>query len=82
MKCRFGMVWKLGAAGDAAAGAWRELGGREVRRTRAKCWLRRVRARESIVGFGEVDLDFKTDMGRWEHNNWGGELGQHKFLSG
>lgn len=30
------------------------------RRARAKCWLRRVRARESIVG-----LDFQTDMGRW-----------------
>ena len=63
MKCRFGMVWKLGAAGGAAARAWRELGGREVRRTRAKCWLRRVRARGSIVGFWRGGFGFLDGYG-------------------
>ena len=62
MKCRFGMVWKLGAAGGAAR-AWRELGGREVRRTRAKCWLGRVRARESIVGFWRGGFGFLDGYG-------------------
>lgn len=51
----------VGAAAAATARAWRELGGREVRRRgRTKCWLRRGRARGSIVrgwkgGFGFLD---------------------------
>jgi len=65
VKCRFGVVWKLGAAGGAAARVWRELGGREERRRsgRAKCWLRWVRARESIVGFWRGGFGFLDGCG-------------------
>lgn len=69
MKCRFGMFWRLGAAGGAAgAGAVRErreLRGREVRRRgRAKCWLRRGRARESIEGFWTGGFGFLDGYGK------------------